>query len=93
MVNYKLNLQCYRPTLSHCLNQCWNIVNSNIKNKFQSSLKRNSYIFIQEKTFENVICEMAALKQPLQKPALCLLQNQLCAVPEPAAPKPALCGH
>ena len=25
------------------------------------------------------------------QPALCLLQNQLCAVPKPAAPKPALC--
>ena len=37
------------------LNQCWNIVNSNIVNKLQSNLKRNSYIFIQENTFEYVL--------------------------------------
>ena len=33
------------------LNQCWNIVN----------LKWNSYIFIQENAFENVVCVMAAI--------------------------------
>ena len=43
------------------LNQCWNIVNSNFKNKFQRNLKRNSYIFIQENAFENVVWERAAI--------------------------------
>ena len=46
------------------LNQCWNISNSNLRNKLQWNHKRNSYIFIQENAFENV-CEMAAiLSQP-----------------------------
>ena len=40
------------------------MVNSNLRNKLQWSL-RNSYIFIQENTFENVVCEIAAvLSQP-----------------------------
>ena len=43
---------------SHYLNQCWNIVNFNIRNTFQWNLKRNSCIFIQEKAFENVVFEM-----------------------------------
>ena len=43
------------------LNQCWNIVNSNIRNKFQWNLKRNSNIFIQGNAFENVVCEMAVI--------------------------------
>ena len=46
---------------SHYLNQCWNIVNPNLKNKLQWNLKRNSYIFIQENAFENLVCEMAAI--------------------------------
>ena len=48
-------------TSSHYLNQCWNIFNSNLRNKVQWNLKRYSYIFIQENVFENVICEMAVL--------------------------------
>ena len=43
------------------LNPCWNIVNWDLRNKFHWNLKRNSYIFIQENAFENVICEMAAI--------------------------------
>ena len=47
------------------LNQCWNIVNSKLRNKLQWNKKRNSYIFVQENAFENVVCEMAAiLSQP-----------------------------
>ena len=50
---------------SHYLNQWWNIVNWNLTNKPQWNLNRNSYIFIQENAFENVICEMTAiLSQP-----------------------------
>ena len=33
---------------SHYLNQCWNIVNWTLENKFQWNVNRNSYIFIQE---------------------------------------------
>ena len=41
------------------------MVNSNFKNKHQWNLKQNSYIFILENAFQNVICEMAAnLYQP-----------------------------
>ena len=46
---------------SHYMNQCWNIVISNLRNKLQWNLKRNSYIFIQENAFENVVRKMAAI--------------------------------
>ena len=45
---------------SHYLNQCWYIVNSNLRNKLEWNLVRSSYIFIQENAFENV-CEMAQI--------------------------------
>ena len=45
---------------SRYLNQCWNIVDSNFRNKLQRNLRRNSYFFIQENAFENV-CEMASI--------------------------------
>ena len=50
-----------RAAPSHYLNQCWNIVNSNLRNKLQWNIKRNSGIFIQENAFENVVCEMASI--------------------------------
>ena len=56
---------------SHYLNQCWNVLNSNPRNKFQWNRNRNSYIFIQGKAFENIICEMAAI---LLRP-LCVNSN------------------
>ena len=46
---------------SHYLNQCWNIVNWTLKNKFQWNLNRNSYNFIQENASENVVWKMAAI--------------------------------
>ena len=46
---------------SHYLNQCWNIVNGTLRNKLQWNLKQNSYIFIHENAFENVIYEMGAI--------------------------------
>ena len=49
------------PAPSHYLNQCWNIINWILGNKFQWNLNRNSYIFIQENAFENVVWEMAAI--------------------------------
>ena len=42
---------------SHNLNQCWNIVNCNIRNTIQWSLKRNSYI-----PFKKMHLEMSAAK-------------------------------
>ena len=46
---------------SHYLNQSWNIVNWILRNKLQWNLNRNSYIFIQENAFENVVWKMAAI--------------------------------
>ena len=46
---------------SHYLNQCCNIVNSNLKNKLEWNLKQNSYNFIQDDTFENVVWKMASV--------------------------------
>ena len=43
---------CQAP--SSYLNQCWNIVNSNIRNRLQW----NSHNFVRENAFENVVCEM-----------------------------------
>ena len=42
------------------LNQCWNIVNSNLRNKLQWNHQLNSYIFNQENVFENIVWKMAA---------------------------------
>ena len=44
---------------SHYLNQWWNTIYWTLKNKFQWNINRNSFIFIQEDAFENVVCVMA----------------------------------
>ena len=46
---------------SHYLNQCWNIVNWTLRNKLQWNINRNSYIFIQENAFKNIIWKKAAI--------------------------------
>ena len=46
---------------SHYPNQCWNSVNWALRNKLQWNVNRNSYIFIQENPFENVVWKMAAI--------------------------------
>ena len=46
---------------SHYLNQCWNIVNQTLRNKLLWKSIPNTKLFIHENTFENVICEMAAI--------------------------------
>ena len=51
-----------RPLLSHC----WNIVNWTLRNQLQRNFNRNSYIFIQEHAFENVVCKKAAILSWLQ---------------------------
>ena len=45
---------------SYNQNQCWNIVYSHLRNKFQWHLYRKSNIFIQENALENVVYEMAS---------------------------------
>ena len=46
---------------SHYLHQFWFIVNWELGNKFQLNFNPNSYIFIQENAFENVICKIVAI--------------------------------
>ena len=46
------------PAPSHYLNQCWDIVNWTLGNKLQWNLNRNLNIFIEENTFEKVVCEI-----------------------------------
>ena len=54
---------------SHYLHQCWNIVNWTLGNKLQWNFNRNSNIFIEENTFENVVCEMLPISsRPQWKP-------------------------
>ena len=51
-------------SLVHILACClvgWNIVNWTPRNKLQWNFNPNSYIFIQENVFQNVICKMAAI--------------------------------
>ena len=43
------------------LYQCWNIVNWTLRNKLQCNDNQNSWIFIQENAFENVVWKMAAI--------------------------------
>ena len=45
----------------HYQNQCWDIVSWTLRNKLQSNFNRNSYIFIQENVFGNVVWKMAAI--------------------------------
>ena len=56
----------------HYLNQCWNIVDSNPRNKLQWNPKGNPYIFIQENPFENVVWKKAAI---LSRPQCVKLQS------------------
>ena len=59
----KTVLQFYHsdPAPSHYMNQWWNVVNWNLRNKLLWNSYRNSYIFIQENAFENVVCKMVAI--------------------------------
>ena len=64
------------------------IVDSNLTNKLQRNLKRNSYIFIQGNAFQNVVYEMAAiclalnmlLSQPLLTISVRLLVSLPCSI-------------
>ena len=52
---------------SHYLNQCWNIVNWTLRNKLQWDLNRNSYIFINENAFQNVVWKLAVISSRPQR--------------------------
>ena len=52
----------YKIPLSHDLNQCWNILNWILRNKFYWNFNRKSDIFTDEKSFESVICKMLAMR-------------------------------
>ena len=54
-------LTIIRSASSHYLNQSWIIVNLTLRNKLQWNCNQNSNIFIEENTFENVVCEKAAI--------------------------------
>ena len=47
--------------LSHCLSQCWFIVNWTIRNKFQWNFNENNKFSIDVNASESIICEMAAI--------------------------------
>ena len=49
------------PYSGNYLDQCWSVVDTNLRNKFKWNIKRNSYTSIEENTFENVVCEMATI--------------------------------
>ena len=49
---------------SHYLNQCWVIVNWNLRYKIQWNINRNLNIFIQENALENVSKIAAVLSRP-----------------------------
>ena len=68
------------PAPSHYLNQCWDIVKWALGNKLQWNLNWNSYIFIQEYAFENVVRIMAAiLSRPQCVKAGTCVQSELWA--------------
>ena len=54
-------MACRLVGANHYLNQCWNIVNWTLGNKFQWKLNEDISISFQENTFENVVCKMAAI--------------------------------
>ena len=67
---------------SHYLNQCLFIVNWNRQNKFQWNSNLNSYIFIEENAYENVVWKKAAI---LSRPQ-CVNSRPLSWVPGHQSP-------
>ena len=57
-----------------CLNRCWSL-----DNKFRSDLNQNTYIFIEEHAFENVVWKMVAIimvcTQCVKVTATCLIDG------------------
>ena len=71
---------------SHYLNQCRNIVNWTLGNKLQRNFNRNSNIFIEENTFENVLCEMLFISSRPQcvKCRVCIIDGGEISIREMA---------
>ena len=49
------------PAPSYYLNQCWNIVNWALGNKFQWNFNQNTTFFIEENGFEYVVWKLTAI--------------------------------
>ena len=71
------NLTIIWSAPSHYLNQCWYIVNWTPRNKLQLNVNRNSYTFIQENPFENVVWKMAAILSRPQCVKSALVQERV----------------
>ena len=74
----------YGLSPGHYLNQCWNIVKTNLRNKIQWNLNLNSYILFRKNTFENVLWKMGAI---LSQPQW--INKHMRRYPELAHPKSA----
>ena len=61
---------------SHYLNQCWVIVNGNLKNKFKWNLNQNTRHFIHENALKFVVYEMAKWRPFCQKHDKCMVQTE-----------------
>ena len=57
---------------SHYLNQCWNIVNWTLRNKFEWNCNWNSNLFIHENALEN-ICQMVSISSRSQCVKICFM--------------------
>ena len=63
---------------------CWIIINWTLRNKLQWNFNRNSYIFIQENVFENVVCKMPSISsrpQCVKRKPHCILWSWSHIVP------------
>ena len=58
------------------VNKCWNIVDWTLRNRIHWTFNQNSYIFIQENPFKNVVWKMAAI---LSRPR-CVKRNKIVRV-------------
>ena len=55
---------CFAP--SHCVNQCWNIVTSNRRNKLSWNVVRNLNIFVHENAFQSTVYRIASILSRVQ---------------------------
>ena len=56
----------------HYLNQCWNIGNWTLGNKFQWNFNQNFNFFIHKNVFESFVCKMALILSQPQFPHLAI---------------------
>ena len=84
-----LGHHCFRYWLvawsvpSHYINQYWNIVNCTLRKKLQVNFYKNSYIFIQENAFENVVWKKAGILSQPQYVKASVCQMMLSLLPPP----------